>query len=423
MIFLVYALASGRGRSLADPARVARVQLARLRALVGHAWRSVPLHRERLDRAGVGPDGIRTLADVRRIPTMTKALLRTTPPAALVTRGVDPARADVVRTSGSTGAPLAIVRGRREVDWHRAAGLRILRECGFRWTDRTFEIRALAGPSFVLQRLGIAPKHWASILDPPERLVRDLATYRPEVVCATPSVLHELAETMLALGVTLPPPRIVVADAEPLLPPTRALVTRVFGTAPTDVYGLVELSNFAFECPAAAGLHVTADTHLVEVLDDDGRPVPTGTPGRVVVTDLMARTMPMLRYETGDEAALVTDRCPCRRTSPRLVGLVGRAADVVTLSDGRRLHWPWFHETFARLDGLERYQVIQEESRRLRVRVRARPQAWEAVVTALRTVLAPQLPSDTRLDVEPWGTEPDDPTRKFRPVLSRIAAP
>jgi phenylacetate-CoA ligase len=419
MLFLLYALASGRS-SRADPASIAEVQLARLRALVAHAWRSVPIHRERLDAGGVGPDTIRTLDDVRRVPTMAKTLLRETPLAALVTRGFDPARGDVVRTSGSTGAPLAIVRGRREVDWHRAAGLRILRECGFRWTDRTFEIRALAGPSFSLQKLGIAPKHWASILDPPERLVRDLAAYRPDIVCATPSVLQELAETMRALGVTIPPPRIVVADAEPLLPPTRALVTRVFGTAPTDVYGLVELSNFAFECPAAVGLHVTADTHLVEILDDEGRPVPAETPGRVVVTDLMARTMPMLRYETRDRAALVTERCDCGRTWPRLVGLVGRAADAVALSDGRRLHWPWFHETFARLDGLDRYQVIQEEPRRLRIRVRAHPGSWDAVTTELRTLLAAQLPSDTRLDVEPWGSEPDDPTRKFRPVLSRV---
>lgn len=420
MIYLAYALASGRGRSAADPGTIARLQLRRLRALVRHAREQVPIHRERLAAAGVDPDALRTLDDVRRIPTMPKALLRETPLAALVTRGFDPARGDVVRTSGSTGAPLAIVRGPREVDWHRAAGLRILRECGFRWTDRTFEIRALPGPSFFAQRLGLAPKHWASILDPPATLARALVAYRPQVVCGTPSVLHELAETLLAWGTVPTPPRIVIADAEPLVPTTRAIVTRAFGTAPTDVYGLVELSNFAFECSAAAGLHVTADTHFVEVLDDSGSPAAPGTAGRIVVTDLMARTMPMLRYETGDRAALATERCPCGRTSPRLVGLVGRAADAVVLADGRRLHWPWFHETFARCAGLERYQVIQEDRARLRIRVRARPGAWDSVVAALRVALAQAVPADVRLDFEPWDAAPDDPARKLRPVVSRV---
>jgi phenylacetate-CoA ligase len=166
---------------------------------------------------------------------------------------------------------------------------------------------------------------------------------------------------------------------------------------------------------------VTADTHLVEVLDDHGHPAALGTPGRIVVTDLMARTMPMLRYETGDRGALVSERCRCGRTFPRLLGLVGRAADAVLLSDGRRLHWPYFHETFARYDRLERYQVIQEELRRVRVRVRVRPEHWEALVAELRAALAAQLPGDTTLDFEPWGAEPDDPTRKHRPVFSRVA--
>ena len=423
MIHLAYALASGRGRSAADPATIARLQLARLRALVRHAWERVPLHRERLAAAGIDPDAIRGLDDVRRIPTMAKALLRETPLAALVTRGFDVARGDVVRTSGSTGAPLAIVRGPREVDWHRAAGIRILRECGFRWTDRTFEIRALAGPTFFAQRLGVAPKHWASILDPPATLARDLLAYRPQVVCATPSVLHELADTLLAMHARPAPPRIVIADAEPLVPTTRAVVTRAFGTPPTDVYGLVELSNFAFECAAVAGLHVTADTHLVEILDEAGAPAPLGGTGRIVVTDLMARTMPMLRYETGDLAALVTERCRCGRTSPRLVGLVGRAADAVSLSDGRRLHWPWFHETFARCTGLERYQVIQEDRARVRIRVRARPGSESEVVATLRAALAEEMPADMRLDFERWDAEPDDPSRKLRPVVSRVTMP
>ncbi len=420
MLYAAFLLARSRGWSVAAPPAIRALQERRLRALVAHAYARVAVHRRRFDEARLAPDAVRTLADLPRIPTMPKRLLRETPLEELLVHGFDPAHGDVVRTSGSTGTPLRIVRGRREVDWHRAAGFRVLRELGFRWTDRTLEIRALAGPTFAIQRLGLAPKLWASILDPPGTLLRALLAYRPQVLCATASMLNELAATALTEGVRPAPLRIVISDGEPLVPTTRALVARAFGTESTDVYGLVELSNFAFECHVRRGLHVTADTHLVEVLDDEGRPVAPGTPGRIVVTDLMARTMPMLRYETGDRAALVTGRCRCGRTSPRLVDLVGRAADVVVLPDGRRLHWPYFHETFARFDDLERYQVIQDDPHRLRVRLLTRPEGWEALATRVRAELAMQLPSAMTLALEPWGAEPDDPSRKYRPVLSRL---
>lgn len=414
-----------RGRSRMPPAALAELQIQALRSLVADAYARVPLQRRRLDAAGVTPAAIRTLADLERVPTTPKDVLRTSAASDLLAAGVDPATCDVVCTSGSTGSPLRIYRGPHEIEWHRAAALRILRELGFRWTDRTFEIRAVLGPTYWVQRFGFAPKRWVSLLEPLDAQVRALVDYRPQVVCAAASSLHDLATTLLERGIAPPPVRLVISDAESLLPGTRALVRRVFGVAVFDVYGLVELSNFAWECEYHAGLHVSADTHLVEILGDDG-PVPPGTPGRIVCTDLVARTMPMLRYETGDWGALSADPCPCGRTFPRLVGLVGREGDVIRLPDGRRLHWPYFHETFARYEDLERYQVIQEALDHLRVRVRARPEHHDAVVARMRADLATVIPAAVRVAIEPWGTEPSepaDPARKHRPVLSRMRVP
>jgi phenylacetate-CoA ligase len=196
-------------------------------------------------------------------------------------------------------------------------------------------------------------------------------------------------------------------------------VARAAGRVPIDRYGLVELSDFAWECERRDGLHVSADTHLVEILGDDGLPVPPGVPGRIVCTDLIARTMPMLRYETGDHGALAVDPCPCGRTFPRLVGLTGRSADVVLLPDGRRLHWPWFHETFARLEGLDRYQVIQEGRDRLRVRVAAAPGRHADVAGRIRQAMAAVAPSDLHVECEAWDGV-HDPREKFRPVVSSL---
>jgi phenylacetate-CoA ligase len=412
-------LARGRGKSRVPLQAIRRLQERRLRSLVAHAFAEVPFQRRRLASAGLLPDAVRTLDDLPRVPTTPKSALRETPPEELVARGIDPTRCDVVRTSGSTGSPLRVFRGGREIDWHRAAALRILLERGFRWTDRTLEIRAAFGPTFAVQRLGLAPKRWVSILDPPADQLRALVGYRPQVLCASASTLHDLALEALGEERALRL-RLVISDAEPLLPDTRQLVAKAFGVEPVDVYGLVELSNFAWECERRTGLHVSADTHVVEVLGDDGRPLAPGTPGRIVCTDLVARAMPMLRYETGDWGALVDEPCSCGRTFPRLVGLVGREGDAVLLPNGRRLHWPWFHESFARFDDLERYQVIQEAPDRLRVRLLARDDRWGGLAASVRAELARQVPAEVRVELERWQDRPDEPGRKFRPVLSRL---
>ena len=419
MLHTLRLLAGARGRARTDAGALRRLQTHRLRVLVAHVRGHVPFHRTRLEAAGIGPDDPRTLEDIGRLPIMSKALLRGTPPADLIVRGAPFDRLDVVHTSGSTGSPLRIHLGRREVDAHRAAGLRILLEHGFHWTDRTLEIRVIFGPTFAVQRLGLAPKRWVSILDPPEAQLRALRDYHPQVLCASASTLHDLARAALAAGDASVPVRLVFSDAEPLLPVTRDLVTRAFGTAPIDRYGLVELSDFAWECERRDGLHVSADTHLVEILADDGQPAAPGVPGRIVCTDLIARTMPMLRYETGDRAALVVEPCPCGRTFPRLVGLAGRAADVVRLPDGRRLYWPWFHETFARFEELERHQVVQEARDLLRVRVAVRSGRYDDVAGRIRAAIATVAPADLRVECEAWDGV-HDPRQKFRPVVSHL---
>lgn len=419
MIDTARILLACRGRSRWPAERLRGLQEKSLRALVRDAYERVPFYRRRFDEVGLTPDAVRTLADLPKIPTTSKEMLRKTPVADLIAAGVDPACLNIVRTSGSTGSPLRILRGPHEVDWHRAAGLRILRELGFRWTDRTLEIRALSGPTFLVQRLGFAPKRWVSILDAPEVQMRALLDYRPHILCAAASTLHDLALAVLAAGAGPPAPRLVVSDSEPLRPDTSALVLRALGVAPVDVYGLVELSNFAWQCAERGGLHVSADTHLVEVLTDDG-PAAPGTPGRIVCTDLVSRTMPILRYETGDRAALASGRCPCGRTFPMLTELVGREGDVVALPDGRRLYWPYFHETFARYEQIERYQVIQDDLGGLRVRVLAPADHYRNLVRGLEAELALHIPAAMRVDFEPWGQAAAGPSEKFRPVLSRV---
>ena len=157
------ALASSR--TPAD--RLARIQERRLERLLLHAYERVPLYRVLYDKHGFHPTDFGGLEDLRAVPVLTKERLEASSPLERVAAGIDPERCRTVATSGSTGVPLRIYLGPYEERLQRVAAWRILFEHGFRWRDRTLEIRHTRGPCFIVQKFGVAPKTWLNILDEP----------------------------------------------------------------------------------------------------------------------------------------------------------------------------------------------------------------------------------------------------------------
>jgi phenylacetate-CoA ligase len=383
-------------------------QEAGLRRLLVHAYTNVPLYRRLYDEAGFRPDLFRTLDDLPRVPPLTKAALKAARGSEAVAHGVDPATCRVVSTSGSTGAPLQIVQGRFERCWNRAVAWRILFEHGFRWTDRTLEIRMKPGTSYGLQRLGIAPKDWLSIMTPPDEWARQLMHYRHACVVAGAGTLELLADALA--GQRVRAPRVLISDSEPLTPRARARVRDALGTDPVDVYGLEEVSNFAWECERHEGLHVSADSHVVEIA------APPGETGPLLVTALGMWTMPIIRYETGDLAAWSPAPCACGRTLPVLSTLHGRSVDSIVTGDGRHLLWPFFHELLGAEPDILRWQVRQQTRSHIVVHTVLRdpaPSAAASVEARLRLHLPPGL----HIDVRPVADIPLEANGKRRLVV------
>ncbi len=405
------ALASSRWR-LED---LRQIQEERLRMLLIHAYQNVPLYRGLYKEAGYHPEEFRSLDDIDKIPILQKHRLKQASPEEVVAQGIDPHRCGVVETSGSTGTPLRIFLGARDQQWQRVVAWRILFEHGFRWTDRTLEIRMTFGRQFFIQRLGIAPKEWCSILDPPEFWAQRMVETRPDVIVAGAGTLHTLAETVQSLGLNLPAPRLIISDSETLSPVTRQLVRRALGTVPVDVYGLVELSNFAWECERHSGFHVSADSHIVEVA------AASGESGPIITTALGMWTMPMIRYETGDLAEVETTPCPCGRSLPLLRRIYGRRVDSVALKDGRRIFWPFFHEVLGRYDELHQWRILQNEMNEVQLQIVVTNNA-QGLLSRIESDLQAVLPGEIHLRVERVEKIPLSPGEKTRMIISKVGA-
>jgi phenylacetate-CoA ligase len=153
-----------------------------------------------------------------------------------------------------------------------------------------------------------------------------LRKFRPAWLQAYPSATDLLARRLLARGETLAIPHVLLT-AEPVLPAQRERIARALGAEVLAFYGSRETGWIASECPAQKRAHLnTAGVHLEADAD-----------GRLLVTDLVNRGMPLIRYEIGDLGSLDHEPCPCGDPRPVLASLEGRALDVFVLPSGRRV--------------------------------------------------------------------------------------
>jgi phenylacetate-CoA ligase len=310
----------------------------------------------------------------------------------------------VMATGGTTG--------RRAVFPYSRAEWRMAMAAFFRWTAITG--RTPAPRRRVAVVLAPAPRHmtWRyartadfGLLDvlrldaarTPEDLVAALNAFRPQEISGYPSALALLAHAQLEGRLRIAP-RFVATSSEVRTPEMEAAMVDAWGVQPFDMYGITEGGITATDCPEHAGLHVLEDQVRVEVLDDDGGPVPEGEVGRLVVTPLHGRTLPLLRYEVGDLVRATTAPCPCGRPYLRLLEIQGRQDDVLVLPAARggtvAVHPILVRSPMAAVPGLDRYQLVSAEGT-LRVRVTLRPgtdaarattAARDGLQTALRDV-------------------------------------
>ena len=161
--------------------------------------------------------------------------------------------------------------------------------------------------------------------------VAALNAFQPNVLLPYPSIAALLAREQIEGRLKIHP-RVVATHSELLTPRMACVIEQAWGTRPFNHYGATEEPHVAFECVRHAGLHVLEDTSMLEVVDDDLRPVPAGTMGtRWLLTNLYNLAQPLIRYEITDMLRLSPERCPCGRPFALIHGLGGRSEDMLHL--------------------------------------------------------------------------------------------
>jgi phenylacetate-CoA ligase len=316
------------------------LQVTRLKQTLERAYARVPHYRKAFDAAGVTPESLRSLDDIRRFPFTLKTDLRDNYPFGMFAVP----RPELIRlhaSSGTTGKPTVVGYNRSDLALWSDLMARSLACAGVRPGDIVHNAYGYGlftgglGVHYGAERLGctVVPVSGGGT----ERQVVLLADFAADVICATPSYALNIAEVAAAAGVDLRSSRLRagVFGAEPWSDAIRHDLEQRFGIKAVDIYGLSEIlgPGVACECDAAqAGLHGWEDHFLFEILHPESlQPQPAGESGELVITTLTKEALPMVRYRTRDITRLEHAPCACGRTHVRIMRVTGRDDDMLII--------------------------------------------------------------------------------------------
>ena len=281
------------------------------------------------------------------------------------------------RTSGSIGMPVSFFYDAAHQASRFAARARYLRENGWNPLRRSAWLVAtgMQSPdSWFGLRAHLFGIRFISHLTDLDAQAAWLREQNPFYVYAYPVNLEGLAQIFEANRWRLKSLRRIFSGSEVLEDSLRERLRRVFGVPVSDNYGSTE-AFLAWECPKG-NYHVNAEHVVIEIVDDNGKAAAPGTMGRILVTTLHNRLMPLVRYEIGDYAIAARESCSCGRTLPTIGKILGR--EINLFIDGNRKRFsPWalFRPLTAR-EWVKQFQIGQRDIGRFVVRfVSERPLA------------------------------------------------
>lgn len=315
------------------------LQLQRLKETVAHCMNS-PFYKKRFEEAGITPDDIQSLADLRKIPFTTKQDLRDTYPFGMASVPLEKCTR-LHSSSGTTGNPTVILHTKQDIDEWANQVARNLWMVGLRPTD-VFQnssgygmFTGGLGFQYGAERLGMltVPAAAGNSL----RQIKFIKDFGTTAVHAVPSYLTRLKEVMDQEGVD---PRrdtrlkVFAIGAEPHSEEQRKRIEEMFGVKAYNSFGMSEMCGpgVGFECKEQNGLHFWEDYYIVEIVDPETlEPVPDGEIGELVLTSIRREAMPLLRYRTRDLTRVLGRTCPCGRNHVRIDRMKGRSDDMMVL--------------------------------------------------------------------------------------------
>jgi phenylacetate-CoA ligase len=335
--------------------QIEALQTRKLKNLVAWADAKVPWQSKRLRAAGVTADSIKSLADLRRIPMMTRDEWMQGqldhPPYGPILAAPPEAAIRYHLTSGTTGrTPIQVLDSMKDWEWIAEMwcygfwgfGVRPVDTVFFAFSYGTFV--GFWGAHYACEKLGTLVLAGGNMTT--EARVKQILTMKATVVCSTPTYALRMAQEAKTMGVDLAGSAVkrLILSGEPAgsIPATKRLIEEEWGAKAADTAGMTEVGTIMmFECERQpGGTHIIEDHYIEEVVNPDtGEPVPYGELGERLITSFGRGFIPVLRYRTRDLVVRVpASNCPCGRTFDLYDGGIRGRVDDMRLVRGTNVY-------------------------------------------------------------------------------------
>lgn len=315
------------------------VQTERLKETVKRIYHNVPSYRKKMQEAGLVPDDIRSIDDLRQLPFTLKTDLRDNYPFGMFTVPMS----EIVRihaSSGTTGKPTVVGYTRKDLNSWSEVVTRSLCMAGVHREDI---VQVAYGYGLFTGGLGLhygCENLGASVIPisggNTEKQLQLMQDFGTSVIACTPSYSLYLAEEMEAAGIKKEDLklRIGIFGAEPWTENMRKEIEAKLGLKAIDIYGLSEIigPGVSCECEHQVGMHINEDHFVPEIIDPITlQPLPAGEIGELVFTTITKEGIPLIRYRTRDLTRLNYEKCACGRTLVRMEKCKGRSDDMLII--------------------------------------------------------------------------------------------
>jgi phenylacetate-CoA ligase len=392
------------------PDHIQRQQWQSLQQVLHSAYEHVPFYRDRFTEAGLRPQDLRDFDDLAKLQPVNRHEIAANFPDRVTAAGTDVRSLRLRATSGTASQRMIVLHDFAKRDAVRAAAAHSFKFSGLRLGSRSVELppdvcnahcginrepepslftylwrmgrrswqdpevradlRGMFERQFVYRQLILPALGDGGTNQPAEAVNRHLdriRAHRPLVLKGLPAYLLILARHLLRHGIEPPRLREIRPMGSALVPAVRRTIAEAFRCKVVEDYGSAELGSIGCECAREDGLHLFSSLFFLEFVRD-GKAVRPGELGRILVTDLTNRAMPLIRYDIGDVGHVLPGACSCGRHTPRFK-VLGRIQDTLVLPDGGVFTEHQVSDVLYQYPGVDWFQLLQQSPRRFDLQV------------------------------------------------------
>lgn len=403
-------------------------QLTKFKDIIKHAYENTEYYRKKFDEVGIHPNDIVSHKDITEIPFLTKKDIQEKTET-LITRSSKKKDLYPFKTGGSTGKAVTVFCDFKAIEKGIGAALR-----SFRWTG--WDIGEPSGSAWgnpppkntIKEKLKNALLEPQIFLDTMKLNNKTMFEFIDKWNKTKPTLLHGHSHSLFIFSKFCKKYKIddirpegIISVSMMLMPGERKSIEDVFQCKVTDLYGCEEVGLIACECKNHNGMHINMENVYVEFVGPNGDEVSLGEEGAIVVTSLLNKSMPLIRYKIEDVGIPSEKKCSCGRNLPLLDGIIGRVADFLVRKDGSLVAGVSLVErTLTAISGIEQMQIVQEDVENISVNLVKGDMFDEDKEKALIQELKNSLGDDVNIAICIKDKIHPEPSGKYRFSISKV---